>query len=207
MPRPTSLAAIWVRVRTRTPTPLARAILGHTAGSVLSYRTAEAFDPPASPNRIVEKREDQIEVRILSVAPAASAPPTDTEARRQTVIRAAGARGAGVKQRPTEPTAALNPHTPLLHPCPGTTAGWLPFPPPRTPNPPFTQPPRPHATPAPRSPGNGAKGIAIPHRLVYNGRQMLWARNHDAFPQRTTSWGPRPLAARAAGGGPCAQRE
>ena len=73
-------------------TPLARAILGHTAGSVLYYRTAEVFDAPASPNRIVEKREGQIEVRILSVAPAASAPPTDTEARRQTVIRAAVAR-------------------------------------------------------------------------------------------------------------------
>ena len=89
-------------------TPLARAILGRTAGEVLSYRAAEAFDPPASPtlyppaspypivekreDQIVEKREDQIEVRILSVAPAASAPPTDTEARRQTVIREAVAR-------------------------------------------------------------------------------------------------------------------
>ena len=50
-------------------TPLAQAILGHGAASRVRYEAA-----------------DIVEVRILSVAPAASPPPGDAEARRQAVI-------------------------------------------------------------------------------------------------------------------------
>jgi hypothetical protein len=50
-------------------TPLARAILGHPAGSRLPYRVA-----------------DIVEVRILAVGPAVSPPPGDTAASRQAVI-------------------------------------------------------------------------------------------------------------------------
>jgi hypothetical protein len=50
-------------------TPLAQAILGHNAASRVPYEAA-----------------DIVEVRILSVAPADSPPPGDTEARRQAVI-------------------------------------------------------------------------------------------------------------------------
>jgi hypothetical protein len=50
-------------------TPLAQAILGQSAASRVPYEAA-----------------DIVAVRILSVAPSASPPPGDTEARRQAVI-------------------------------------------------------------------------------------------------------------------------
>lgn len=56
-------------------TPLAQAILGHTAGSILPYR-----------------RGDMALVRIRSVSPGAGEPPAGAEARRQSVLRKAVAR-------------------------------------------------------------------------------------------------------------------
>lgn len=53
-------------------TPLARAILGHSAGSRIEYRVADA-----------------IEVRIVSVSASTKAPPDDVGAERQAVIREA----------------------------------------------------------------------------------------------------------------------
>jgi hypothetical protein len=53
-------------------TPLARAILGHTAGSAVPYRVG-----------------DTVIVRILSVSAALGAPPSDAAARQQAVIRKA----------------------------------------------------------------------------------------------------------------------
>ncbi len=56
-------------------TPLARAILGHAAGSVVPYRVG-----------------DVVEVRILKVSCAVTAPSVGLEARRQAVISEAVAR-------------------------------------------------------------------------------------------------------------------
>ena len=53
-------------------TPLAQAILGQPAGSVVSYKVG-----------------DILQVRILKVASNASAPPADVEAKRQAVIQQA----------------------------------------------------------------------------------------------------------------------
>lgn len=53
-------------------TPLAQAILGHSAGSTLPYNAG-----------------DTTEVRIIQVGPAASPPPGDVQARRDAVIRRA----------------------------------------------------------------------------------------------------------------------
>lgn len=56
-------------------TPLARAILGHSSGSVVPYRVG-----------------DVVEVRVLSVAPSAGAPGEDIAARRRAALEAARAR-------------------------------------------------------------------------------------------------------------------